>query len=944
MALSQQLLIKTKSMNKSIKLLSYVSIYALLLLITCTNIFAQSNEDCLMCHEDPELISEKDGKEYNWYVDIKKIQHSVHKDADCIDCHQDVDTEDYLHADQLKKLEPVDCASCHDVAGMMYFKGIHGQALELNEAYAPDCKECHGSHEILSEWNPNSPTYKMNIPVLCGSCHKEGSPVARNYDIGEHNILENYSQGLHGKGMYQSGLLVTATCNDCHNSHLILPNESPNSSVNPKRVARTCMKCHVRIEQTHRKVIKSELWEKSPGDVPSCTSCHPPHLVEYENTEETIQNKTCLNCHQKDADKSEYLFRSNGDTLHFNVNHLSGSVHSNILCVKCHTNVTHNSDRPCETVDKVDCSNCHVDVANVYIGSGHGQGYINNNELVPYCIDCHGTHETQSRFDDTSPTYRSNIPNLCGECHTSGGNANKMTDLKEENAYLDYSKSIHGQGLTKKGLLVSAVCTDCHTTHDARKESDTLSSVHPMNVSKTCASCHKSVYKDYLTSDHSIYLQEEGKEYPTCATCHSAHVISEIDKDKFMTEITVQCGTCHEKLSETYKETYHGKAYILGDLNAARCSDCHGAHKILSVNNPNSMVGYKNIVNTCKQCHENANLAFTGYMTHATHNDNPILFWAFWGMTSLLIAVFLFFGLHTLIWLPRSLKQRKINKAHTPQGTVKYYRRFNKRQRFTHIMVILTFLTLSLTGMTLKFAHMDWASWIANLLGGVKASGTIHRIAAVFTFGYFIFHLGTLFQLRAKAGVGVKEFLFGKNSLMFSMQDLRDFKASLKWFFGKGPRPEYGRWTYWEKFDYMAVFWGVAVIGLSGLILWFPEFFTRFIPGWAINVAQIIHSDEALLAMGFIFSIHFFNTHLRPESFPMDTVIFTGHVPLEEYKKDRPREYQELVESGNLDKVVVEKNMSKSYIKTVRFFGFIFLSLGIIMIILIIYSLISGVY
>ena len=98
----------------------------------------------------------------------------------------------------------------------------------------------------------------------------------------------------------------------------------------------------------------------------------------------------------------------------------------------------------------------------------------------------------------------------------------------------------------------------------------------------------------------------------------------------------------------------------------------------------------------------------------------------------------------------------------------------------------------------------------------------------------------------------------------------------MKWFFGHGPRPQYGRWTYWEKFDYFAVFWGVAIIGSTGLLLWFPEFFTRLLPGWFINVATIIHSDEALLAVGFIFTIHFFNTHFRPEKFPMDTVIFTG--------------------------------------------------------------------
>ena len=142
----------------------------------------------------------------------------------------------------------------------------------------------------------------------------------------------------------------------------------------------------------------------------------------------------------------------------------------------------------------------------------------------------------------------------------------------------------------------------------------------------------------------------------------------------------------------------------------------------------------------------------------------------------------------------------------------------------------------------------------------------------------------------------------------------------------------------------MAVFWGVAVIGFSGLILWFPEFFTKAFPGWIINVSQIIHSDEALLAVVFIFTIHFFNTHLRPEAFPMDTVIFTGHVEAEEYKKDRPKEWEELEKSGKLDSYVVKKEISTSWMKIVKFFGFLFLFTGILLVILIIFSLIAGKY
>jgi cytochrome b subunit of formate dehydrogenase len=162
--------------------------------------------------------------------------------------------------------------------------------------------------------------------------------------------------------------------------------------------------------------------------------------------------------------------------------------------------------------------------------------------------------------------------------------------------------------------------------------------------------------------------------------------------------------------------------------------------------------------------------------------------------------------------------------------------------------------------------------------------------------------------------------------------------GTLKWFVGRGERPAYGRWTYWEKFDYFAVFWGIAVIGSTGLTLWFPVFFTRFLPGWFLNVATIIHSDEALLATGFIFTVHFFNTHLRPEKFPMDITVFTGRMPLEELERDKPREYEELVAAGKL-----EEKMEEAYqpivTQTIRAFAWAALAVGFSIVLWIIYAM-----
>jgi cytochrome b subunit of formate dehydrogenase len=391
-------------------------------------------------------------------------------------------------------------------------------------------------------------------------------------------------------------------------------------------------------------------------------------------------------------------------------------------------------------------------------------------------------------------------------------------------------------------------------------------------------------------------------------------------------------------------ETYHGKSYQLGYLKSASCSDCHGAHRILKVKNPNSSVSDKNILATCQKCHLDARTKFTGFLTHATHKDKPVLHFVFIAMTTLLISVFVIFGIHNFMWLPRSFKERK-KKKHAPRtGKAVYFQRFTTGQRLTHAFVIFSFLLLAFTGMLLKFAHMPWANYLANLLGGVPLAGRIHRFGAILTFGYFAYHIYSLIKMKQEKKITYKELIFGENSLMFNKNDWFDLVNTLKWFTGKGERPNYGRWTYWEKFDYMAVFWGVAVIGLSGLVLWFPEFFTRLLPGWAINVAQIIHSDEALLAVGFIFTVHFFNTHVRPDAFPMDTVIFTGHVPVEEYREDRPKEIEELEKAGKLETTVIEREISASWVRFVKIFGFTALFIGISLVLLIIYSLLKGIY
>lgn len=269
----------------------------------------------------------------------------------------------------------------------------------------------------------------------------------------------------------------------------------------------------------------------------------------------------------------------------------------------------------------------------------------------------------------------------------------------------------------------------------------------------------------------------------------------------------------------------------------------------------------------------------------------------------------------------------------------KHVLRFTRLNRVLHVVMILSFMSLAMTGMTLKFSYTSWAATLSRLLGGYETAGYIHRFAAVFMFGIFITHIIDLVRRKRAEFGSWRAMLFGSHTMLPTKSDWKDFIGNMKWFLGLGKRPQYGRWTYWEKFDYFAVFWGITVIGSTGLLLWFPEFFTLFIPGWLINVATIIHSDEALLATGFIFTVHFYNTHFRPEKFPMDIVIFTGYMTLEEFKEDRPMEYEELLKSGKLEEYFVDP-YPPIVVRTIRFFAWCALSVGFFMIVWIIYAMV----
>jgi cytochrome b subunit of formate dehydrogenase len=293
-------------------------------------------------------------------------------------------------------------------------------------------------------------------------------------------------------------------------------------------------------------------------------------------------------------------------------------------------------------------------------------------------------------------------------------------------------------------------------------------------------------------------------------------------------------------------------------------------------------------------------------MPHADYRDGtnyPLLNGVWLYFVILMSLTFGFFGLHTVLWLWRSLVERRKQGGHpvpahagNPGHTV---RRFRKTNRVNHALMVISFFGLTLTGMPLFFSDQEWAKALAAMLGGVHAAGLWHRIFAVMLIINFVIHVAGIVKRFRKRPA--KELLTGPYTMLPRWKDVTDCLGMFRWFFtGKG-KPAFDRWVYWEKFDYWAEIAGTFIIGGTGFMLWFPGFFSKLIPGWGFNVATIVHGYEAMLAVGFIFTIHFFNANLRPEKFPVDDVIFTGVVDEEELKHERPAEYERLVKTGEIE-------------------------------------------
>lgn len=609
---------------------------------------------------------------------------------------------------------------------------------------------------------------------------------------------------------------------------------------------------------------------------------------------EAQEAEACLTCHGEPS-----FFQGNADSASLVVGQavFSASVHGavGLACGNCHPGLTgfpHPAD-----AQPLGCDACHQDVGAQYAKSLHGYALARGNPRAPSCTACHGVHEVMASTNPSSPTHKVRLPATCARCH---GAAGLLTDqiVKLPQSFTDYAQSVHGQG-TERGIAAAASCADCHGVHEMLGAADPASRINPRNVASTCGQCHPDIELLYNGSIHGRALTVGVTDSPTCTDCHGEHHILSPRNPEATTYAArlakETCGQCHDDpqiiakynlqggVVGSYVDSYHGWATRREYVRAATCVSCHTAHRVLPASDSTASISAANVVETCRQCHGEADARFAASYTHekASITANPVnrlIRAVYIGLIVVLIGGMV---LHNLIIMNYFMMKRRKEQQHAEMLL-----RFDRQQIVQHLVLTLTFVLLVITGFALRFPDVWWVRWLSDLGLTEPLRLNIHRVSAVGLILVGVSHAWYIFLTRR----GKKEF----RSILPSWGDVRDLFQNLRYYTWRTDRKaRFGRYDYSQKAEYWALMWGTVIMIITGFILWFPVQAARFLPAVLIPAAQTIHYYEAWLATLAILVWHFFFVIFHPEEYPMSWTWLTGRISKKSVEEHHPRWYEE---------------------------------------------------
>jgi len=639
------------------------------------------------------------------------------------------------------------------------------------------------------------------------------------------------------------------SCTGCHEGF------DPDSLPHRSRIAPVrCTSCHAEPAATHRfhRRMEEATGTDGPPDT-SCKTCHGTHDVSSPARPGSRFSRSklpasCGLCHE--AVGRAFLESAHGRAL-------AAGEKGAPDCLTCHGGepLLPPAGEPPSAALKIRqeklCLSCHLDDPDVrsrvgpragfiaaYERSAHGQALLSGNAAAANCVDCHGSHDMRKGFDPASHVTKLNVPGTCGHCHIAEGTG--------------YAKSVHAAAV-RRGSIDAPVCTDCHGEHDIRGPGDPRSPVAPKNVAQqVCVPCHASV--------------------------------------RLAEKYALPVGPVR-----TFSDSFHGLAIRAGNVEVANCASCHGSHEILPPDDPDSTVHRNNLAATCGQCHPGAGERFASGRVHAaaTRTEAPLLFWVARIYGALIVIVIGAMLVHNLLdWAQRTARRvRGLERTELPldleQGSVL---RMTVGERLQHFLLLASFVALALTGFMLRYPEAWWCRWVWQLRPGLfDLRGTIHRIAAIGLAAAALWHL--LYLVATERG---RRFW---RDMRPSLEDAKQVAQALAFFVGLARRrPRFGRFGYVEKSEYWAVLWGTAIMGSTGVVLWFEETFIELLTKLGWDVARAIHFYEAVLATLAIAVWHLYHVVFKPGVYPMNPAWITGKIPVSLMAEEHPLELEKLEE------------------------------------------------
>ncbi len=438
-----------------------------------------------------------------------------------------------------------------------------------------------------------------------------------------------------------------------------------------------------------------------------------------------------------------------------------------------------------------------------------------------------------------------------------------------------------------------------------------------------CKDCHDIPLFRPVSIFKKVRAGVSERAISRCTVCHNdenfaryfySHVTTRLHKARDSREVVEGCSACHGDTAlakrhnlpdvvSSYFETYHGKAILFGSTLAPDCLDCHAregsVHEMRAHTDPRSSVHPDNRFATCstKDCHSNAGPALASFDVHANRDPRT---------HKLEFGVALFFVLMTLgLLLPILTLNvlgliRELFPSHQAEEEIERLtkiaqqkaaqegglKRFTLSYRIQHAFLVTVFIILCLTGLPMKFPKASWSPVIYQFFGGIQGAPIVHRVAGVALLVGFVLHVLIILIKVAVSLARKKEltiFNWIRAILALPMipkwRDLKDIIALTKYVFFLSPkRPHYGRFCWKEKLEYLGLFWGIALLGVTGILLWSESLSSQFIPGWVLNICYLAHTYESILAMAHIVLVHIPGVLGKPGVSPLSSMIINGKI------------------------------------------------------------------